>query len=211
MSFTRSAVIFASFALPLALTSTALADASCDAMAGNIIVNCGFETGDFTGWTLNDPSNFSSVETNNPFTGTHNAYLGAAPGSLSQTFSDIAGTIYTLKFGLDNEVAVDPNGVPYPGSDSFGVSITDVNGTTTSLLDPVSIPQTNFYNVLSYSFVASGSDTLTFSLNNEPSYYDVDNVSANAPTPEPSSLALMGTGAVIFAAYTRRKVGGFVR
>jgi hypothetical protein len=177
-------------------------------VANNVIVNCGFETGNFTGWTLNDPSNYSSVETNNPFTGTHNAYLGASPGTLSQTFTDTANMTYTLTFALDNEVATDANGVPYPGTDAFGVAITDVNGTTTSLLDPTSIPQTNNYNIYSFTFQSSGTDTLTFSLNNVPSYYDLDNVSANAPTPEPSSLALMGTGAVVFAAYTRRKVKG---
>lgn len=206
MRLTRSAVLFASFALPLAVSSNALAAASCDAIAGNVIVNCGFETGDFTGWNLNDSNNYSYVLPENPYTGSYNAYLGAAPGSLSQTFSDVAGAVYSVSFALDNEIAVDQNGVPYPGADSFGVSITDTNGTVTSLLDPMSIPQTSNYNIYNFSFVGTGSDTLNFSLNNIPSYYDLDNVEVNAPTPEPSSLALMGTGAVIFAGYTRRKM-----
>lgn len=206
MRFTRSAVLFASFALPLAVSTNALADASCDAVAGNVVVNCGFETGDFTGWNLDDSQNASFVLPENAYTGSYNAYLGAAPGSLTQTFSDIAGAAYTLTFALDNEVATDQNGVPYPGIDSFGVSITDTNGNVNSLLDPTSIPQTAYYNLYSFSFTGSGSDTLTFALNNVPSYYDLDNVEVKAPTPEPSSLALMGTGAVLFASYTRRKM-----
>jgi hypothetical protein len=28
------------------------ASSVCDAVAGNLVTNCGFETGDFTGWTL---------------------------------------------------------------------------------------------------------------------------------------------------------------
>lgn len=210
MRFTRSAVLFASFALPLAVSTSAFADSACDAVAGNLVVNCGFETGDFTGWTLNDPSNYSSVAPlENPHSGLYNAYLGAAPGTLSQTVTDVAGQAYSLSFFLDNEVAVDGNGVPYPGADSFGVSVQEVDNTVVVLLDPASIPQSNTYSQYSFSFVGTGSDTVVFSLNNVPSYYDLDDVTVTpeqAPTPEPSSLALMGTGAIVFAGYTRRKM-----
>lgn len=206
MRFTRSAVLLMSFALPLAVSSTALADSSCYAVANNIVANCGFETGNFSGWTLNDPSNWSSVDRSNPNTGTYFAYLGAEPGTLSQTLTDTAGAVYTLTFSLENEIAIDGTGTPYPGGNSFGVSITDVNSVTTSLMDPTQITETNNYNLYSFTFVGTGTDTLTFSMDNVPGYYDLDDVSANTPTPEPSSLALMGTGAVAFAAYSRRKI-----
>ena len=210
MRFTRSAILFASFALPLAVTSSALADSACDAVAGNLVVNCGFETGSFSGWTLNDPDNYSSVAPlENPHSGLYNAYLGAAPGSLSQTITDVAGQTYDLSFFLANEVSVDANGVPYPGDNSFGVAVQESNNTTVVLLDPTSIPQSNTYSQYSFSFVGTGSDTVVFALNNVPSYYDLDDVTVTpeqAPTPEPSSLALMGTGAIVFAAYTRGKM-----
>ncbi|GAC1419722.1 MAG: hypothetical protein NVSMB62_12790 [Acidobacteriaceae bacterium] len=201
----RSAALFALFALPLAVTSTAFASTSCEAVSGNLVTNCGFETGTFSGWTLVDPGNYSSVDKHNPFTGTYAATLGPEPGSLSQTVTDVFGTLYYFSFNMQNEVAVDANGVPYPGADSFQVSVIDKSNTTTNLFGPNSIPQTNAYASYGFYFVGSGSDTIMFTLNNVPSYYDLDNVSVNAPTPEPSSLALMGTGAIFFAEITRRR------
>lgn len=207
MRFTRSAILFASFALPLAVTTSALADSSCSAIADNLVVNCGFETGDFTGWTMVDPSGYSSVEYDeNPHSGSYNAYLGAAPGSLSQTITDIAGQTYTLTFFLDNEIATDSNGVPFAGDNSFGVSVVDGSSDSTVLMAATSIVQSATYSQYSFTFVGTGSDTIVFSLDNEPSYYDIDDVSVVPQTPEPSSLALMGTGAIVCAAYTRRKM-----
>jgi hypothetical protein len=207
MSFLSRTVVFAAaFALPLAFTVSAHADSSCYALASNLVANCGFETGDFTGWNLNDPSNNSYVDGHNPASGNYAATLGAEPGTLSQTITDVAGQLYDFSFDLQNETAVDQNGVPYPGPDSLGVSVIDTNGDTTTLFPDQSIPQSNTYSLYSFTFVGSGTDTIMFSINNVPSYYDLDNVVVNAPTPEPSSLALMGTGALVFAELTRRRV-----
>lgn len=201
----RSAVALASIALPLAVSSTAFAGTSCEAVTGNRVVNCGFETGTFSGWTLVDPGNYSTVDTHSPSSGIYAATLGAEPGSLSQTVTDVSATLYNFSFDMKNEVAKDPNGVPYPGADSFGVSVIDAANNTTVLMSPQHIQQTSTYTTYTFSFVGTGSDTIKFSLDNVPSYYDVDNVTVNAPTPEPSSLALMGTGAIFFAEITRRR------
>lgn len=201
----RSAALFAVFALPLAATSTAFATTSCDAVSGNVVTNCGFETGTFSGWKLVDTGNYSTVDTHHPASGTYAATLGPEPGSLSQTVTDVVGTLYYFSFDMQNEVAVDANGVPFPGPDSFQVSVIDSSNNTTNLFGPSSIPQTNSYANYGFYFTGSGSDTIMFTLNNVPSYYDLDNVTVNAPTPEPSSLALMGTGAVFFAEITRRR------
>jgi hypothetical protein len=84
--------------------------------------------------------------------------------------------------------------------------VIDTNGDTTTLFPDQSIAQSDAYSLYSFTFVGSGTDTILFSINNVPSYYDLDNVVVNAPTPEPSSLALMGTGALVFAELTRRRV-----
>lgn len=74
----------------------------CDAIAGNLVANCGFETGDFTDWTLRGNTGFLSVESNFsgylPHSGNYFASLGAVGslGYLSQTVSDTAGQQYTF-------------------------------------------------------------------------------------------------------------------
>lgn len=210
MRLTRSAVLFVSFALPLAATSTALASSSvCDATAGNLVTNCGFETGDFTGWTVVDPSSNTYVNSYAPNSGNYSAQLGAfgGAGTVSQTITDTAGQAYNFTFYLENEIATDGDGNPYPGTNAFGVSVIDTNGDTDVLLAPTSIDQTADYELYSYSFIGTGSDTIQFSDDNEPSYYSLDDVTVNEQTPEPSSLALMGTGALVFAGITRRTMG----
>ena len=47
----------------------------CDDIAGNLVVNCGFETGDFTGWTQDGNTGFTGVTTF-PQLGNYAAYLG---------------------------------------------------------------------------------------------------------------------------------------
>ena len=206
MSFSRYAVLVASFALPLAITSSALASSTCDADGSNLVVNCGFETGDFTGWNVNDPSANSYVDGQQPNSGNYSANLGAEPGTLSQTITDTAGQTYNFSFYMENEIAVDGNGNPFPGPDSFGVSVIDDNSNTDVLMSPVSIPQSSDFLQYSFTFIGSGSDTLQFSIDNVPSYYNLDDVTVDEQTPEPSSLALMGTGALVFAAITRRSM-----
>jgi hypothetical protein len=201
----RSAALLASLALPLGLTSSAFAT-SCETTAGNLVTNCGFESGDFTGWTVVDPSNNTYVDSHFPYTGTYSANLGGTPGTLSQTLTDMVGTNYAFSFAMQNEVAVDGNGVPYPGTNTFGVSVIDASNTTNALMSPTSITQTAAYQLYSFNFVGTGSDTIQFDVNNVPSYFNLDNVIVNEATPEPSSLALMGTGALVFAEITRRRM-----
>lgn len=206
-SLIHSAVLLASV-LPLGIASNAVAASVCDANPLNIVTNCGFETGNFNGWTLVDPASppNSYVDGSAPNSGNYSANLGAEPGSLSQTLTDISGQVYDFNFYMQNEVAVDQNGVPYPGANSFGVSVQDANGNSTTLLAPQSIPQTSNFQYYAFNFVGTGTDTIFFNVNNVPSYYNLDDVVVQEQTPEPSSLALMGTGALVFAEFTRRRM-----
>ena len=62
------------------------------AMAAELVVNGGFETGDFTGWTVNASSTFVSRTVNSgtpvtPISGLYSAWLGqvGSDGTISQT------------------------------------------------------------------------------------------------------------------------------
>jgi hypothetical protein len=60
-----------SFAGPLSI---------CDAAAGNLVQNCGFETGDLTSWTQTPASEGSSfgVDSINPNSGFDEAFFGSS-------------------------------------------------------------------------------------------------------------------------------------
>jgi len=68
------------------------------------------------------------------------------------------------------------------------------------------LPPTNH----TFNVVGTGSDTIAFSFRNDPSYYNLDNisVSAVAPVPEPATWAMMlvGLGAIGFMARRRQNV-----
>src|ERR1700728_1754539 len=49
---TLSGLICASFILFAGLPQGRAGSSICAAVAGNLVANCGFETGDFTGWTV---------------------------------------------------------------------------------------------------------------------------------------------------------------
>ncbi len=72
-------------------------------VSANLIVNPGFETGDFTGWTTTpaaSESNFAVVP-DIVHSGTYSASFGATGTDLdaiSQTFATTPGTLYDLSF-----------------------------------------------------------------------------------------------------------------
>ena len=121
----------------LLLTVSALAVVPSVATAGpiNLVQNGGFETGNFSSWTVTGPCQFvlASVASSGcsgldvdpkPFDGHYAAYLGAAMGtggSLSQTLGTTAGSLYNLQFDLANTSFAGLGGVtPNQLTVSFG-------------------------------------------------------------------------------------------
>jgi hypothetical protein len=172
----------------------------------DLITNGGFETGDFTGWTLTNtfPSSTSvNTATNNaqhysPHSGTYFADLGniGSLGTLSQTISDTLGQSYTLSMYLENSRDNDtPN--------EFKV---EWNGSV--LFDQTNMGATNGYELLSFTVQGTGSDTLVLSERNDPFDFALDDVSLNSATtatPEPASLTLVGIGAAGLLGYGWRR------
>jgi hypothetical protein len=179
------------------------------ASAANLITNGGFETGDFTGWTV--VANATGVtgpgfDGFNPHSGNFFANLGdtsgAYPfGTLSQTISTVAGQLYTLSFYLSSDGAL-PNyfDVNWNGTLVTGSALTNV---------PDQRPN---YTLYSFNLLGTGSDTLLFHEQNIPAYWALDDVSLDPAgttggVPEPATWAMMllGFGIVGGAMRARRQ------
>jgi hypothetical protein len=142
-----------------------------------LVVNGGFETGDFTGWTVTGAGP-NLVTTGASHSGTYAAWLGAvgSDGFVSQVVPTTAGRTYHLQYWLDhtgggtpNDFSVQLNGVTLAGS-------TFTNDTT------------NFaYRAFDFDFTATGATTLRFSAREDPAYWHLDDVSVMPGTgPAPS-------------------------
>ena len=176
----------------LALASFALA-----AHAQNLVVNPGFETGSFSGYTVTEASSGSNVSVNSvPHTGAFGASFGAIsglPDTISQSIATVPGQSYTVSYFLRiraNDQTTNLQGF----TASFG---------GTSQTQPGIVPSE--YTLQSFNSTAtSTSTTLSFAAFTLQGFFDLDDVSVVAtPVPEPASLAALGLGAV--ALLKRRK------
>lgn len=172
----------------LAMSALAAAVAlATPASATQLVTNGGFETGDFSGWSLTGNTSFTGVD-NIAHSGSDAAFFGQvdATGSLSQTLGTVAGQMYTFSFWLRND-----GGTPSSFVAAFGGDV------LTSLSDPAAFGYT-FY---TYNVTASSNSTLlSFTFQQNPAYFHLDDVSVEnvSSVPEPVTWAMMvlGMGAI---------------
>jgi PEP-CTERM motif len=164
----------------------------------DLVTNGGFETGDFSGWTLTNDTN-SFVFTSDPGTtyvphsGNYEALLGAygSDGTLSQTISDIAGQMLVLTYWLASDGNT-PNDFSalWNGRVITGSALTNIG--------------LSGYTEYSFDVLATGSDELAFNERNDYGFLSLDDVSLNA-LPEPGTLSLLGLGLVAMGVRRRKR------
>lgn len=167
----------------------------CDAVAGNFVQNCGFELGNFDGWTVLNNDGNTAVEGQNFWTsgvnsGNFYAALGDAsttPTTIAQTFTDVAGSTLTFSF--------------YVATDGTAENLTaDFDGT--SVLSLVNVG-TQGYTEYSFTLTATGSDTISFAEQDPSGYIGLDDVVVVDPPsaiPEPSlAFAVVALGLIALA------------
>jgi hypothetical protein len=166
----------------------------CDAVTGNLVMNCGFETGDFTDWTPTGTvgPNFE-VNSNLPNSGGDDARFGDVTFDyIDQTFATTMNDIYNVSFYVNTSA----NG----GVSSSGQFVANWNGTNFLTIPGPNTGSLNGqgYEYYSFAIKATSSNTdLQFGAFTADSYYHLDDVVvtvAGSPVPEPASTSFAVAG-----------------
>jgi hypothetical protein len=192
----------------------------CDGIAGNLVSNCGFETGDFTSWAVsgNDtPGEYGNLygvemgadpDGTEPNSGSYQAYFGdlvANETTLSETISTTPG-MYTVSLYLAQDTT--PGTGQPPNSNALAVTFDGIS--VESLTD---VPVEGYTHYSGVVAVTDSSSVLSITLGNDLGFFQLDDVSVvGAATPEPSSwtaglLGCLSIGACLGFRKRRTRAG----
>ncbi len=159
----------------------------------SLVQNGGFETGDFTGWTLvgdgvvtsrrHGSTIYDAVESSASYplvvhSGSYGAFLGDNKlATLSQSLVTVPGQNYYLSFWLDN--------IATGSVEQFAV-LWNTNASASNSVFAWSSPPAFTWTNLQFIVTATGTNTtLRFALENDPSYFGLDDVRV---TPMPATV-----------------------
>jgi len=180
----------------------------------DMVVNGGFETGNFSGWTTAGDLTGSGVSSAacpgsgvaltqcTPYSGTYAAFFDQdeVSGSISQPLITTPGDSYTLNYYLE----VDPAGY---GTSPAAFSVSWDGSTISSETETNPIQSTWALHTV-FNLVASTNSTeLKFTTRMIPDWFGLDNISVTADqtdTPEPASIAFSAFGLLLAAAARKR-------
>jgi hypothetical protein len=186
------------------------------AFAGNIVLNPGFETGDFTSWT---GGNRWEVATNDdvfPHSGSFYADTGcvgagciAGSATFSQTLTTVIGQNYTFSFFYDlGETSDGEEG------DDFAELVAQWNGATVLDATATDVPDAGYVLFSVNEIASSTSSTIQFFGRQDPDELGVDDVcvdlaggacAGQSGVPEPGSMFLFGGGLAVLALFGARR------
>ncbi len=202
----------AAFALCLGSGAALASPSACDGIAQQV-TNCGFETGDFTGWTMTGATsvlaqtNLYGVDGYTPSTGVYGAYFGtqgvtlgthASTDSLTlgQTVNLTTTRTFLLTFELMEDTALYAHYTDYFSAIFDGVA----------LMTQTAVTSTNGY--VEESFIVTSATTLAnslaFQFQNDAGFWDIDDISITE-IPEPGSLWAFGAGLAAMAVLLGRR------
>ena len=187
-----------------------------------MIQNCGFEAdnasvpypSDWTtdaGYALNAGGFNQVVPTPNSgdFALQFGNYDYQGPAGIYQTFSDNSGDTYQVTFyTYDGGAGGDDNAF-------LAASIDGTQGLELTGCDGCSTAGPSQYTAYQFDFTGTGSDTLYFQAQTNPSEWFLDDVSVvdttsvdagASATPEPASMLLLGSGLLAFGLRTRARL-----
>lgn len=193
------AVAVVSCAITLCSAPHALAADVC-AIPSNFVQNCGFETGNFSNWTISGTDSaatnngiFYGVENIHQFSGSWAAYFGAVGGeiTLSQTLNNlIPSFIYTVTIEAFNDTT--------PDTGYINNIILGLGGTSGQVASQVA---SDGYTLYSFPVGATAtSELLSISSRNDAGFWNIDSIEVlQTGTPEPATLPLFGIGLLVLA------------
>ena len=185
----------------------------CDSTSGNVVTNCGFESGSFSGWGVTGNlygginGNYVGVDNGNPNSGNYEAYFGAPSTygqtssgnmygpvtTLSQTLAALPGQYYEVSFYLDNNGCSVTDGCP----NEYNYFDASFDGAL--LTKQFNLPYSGTYDEYVFVLATTGgmnpynSDLLQFDFTNDDDlfYFDDVTVTSLGATPEPASFLLV--------------------